>query len=85
MKIRLHFREQPSGNWNTRVVEAGQIPQKGELLAPAPIKVFRVVLSLHVLFEADYEAEVFAELIDFKHIQMEALGEVVWRGGSTST
>jgi hypothetical protein len=41
------------------------IPQLGEFVAPAPIKVCRVILTLHVLFEADYDAEVFAEVVDF--------------------
>lgn len=80
MKIRIQYREQHSGPWTTSVVEATQIPAVGEFLAPAPIKVFRVVLVLHVLFDADYDAEVFAELIDFEHVQAKALGEVVWRG-----
>jgi hypothetical protein len=43
-----------------------------------PVKVFRVVLALHVLFEAEYDAEVFAELVDFEQVQMEALGATVW-------
>ncbi|MHC4106583.1 MAG: hypothetical protein ACYSXF_00450 [Planctomycetota bacterium] len=78
MKIRLHYREERPGPWTTSVVETGQIPGMGEFLAPAPVRVFRVVLTLHVLFDAEYDAEVFAELIDFEQVQMEALGEVVW-------
>lgn len=78
MKIRIHYREKRLGPWTTSVVEAGQIPVTGEFLAPAPVKVFRVVLTLHVLFDAEYDAEVFAELIDFEQIQMNALGAIVW-------
>jgi hypothetical protein len=80
MKMRVHYRDQPSGPWTTRIVEADQIPVRNELLAPAPVKVFRVVLTLHVLFDAEYDAEVFAELIDFEELQLEELGTVVWAG-----
>lgn len=80
MKIRIHFREQQHSPWITRIVEADQIPRAGECLAPAPIQVFRVVLTLHVLFDADYDAEVFAEQIDFEQVQRKSLGEVVWSG-----
>jgi hypothetical protein len=80
MKIRIQYREQHSGPWTTSVFEASQVPGIGEFIAPAPVKVFRVVLVLHVLFAADYDAEVFAELIDFEALQAEALGEVVWKG-----
>jgi hypothetical protein len=41
------------------------------------------VLTLHVLFDAQYDAEIFAELIDFEQLQRQSLGEVVWRGGMT--
>lgn len=78
MRIRVHHRDQRSGPWTTSVWETGQIPVTGEFLAPAPVRVFRVVLTLHVLFDAEYDAEVFAELIDFEQVQMEALGNVVW-------
>lgn len=80
MKIRIHSRETHAGPWKTTIVEAGQIPRVGEFLAPAPIRVFRVVLTLHVLFMADYDAEVFAELVDFEDTQNRALGGVVWNG-----
>jgi hypothetical protein len=62
------------------MVESDQVPEQGEYLAPAPVKVFRVVLTLHVLFEADFQAEVFAELVDFEEVQTEALGATVWGG-----
>ncbi len=80
MKIRIHYREQLQEPWTTRIVEAGQIPRVGEYLAPAPIQVFRVVLTLHVLFDADYDAEVFAEQVDFEQVQRKSLGKVVWSG-----
>jgi hypothetical protein len=80
MKIRIHYRDQHSGPWTTAIREVDQIPQIGDFIAPAPIKVFRVVLTLHVLFEADYDAEVFAEVVDFHKVQNETLGEEVWSG-----
>ena len=80
MKIRIHYRDQHSGPWTTAIREVDQIPQIGDFIAPAPIKVFRVVLTLHVLFEADYDAEVFAEVVDFHLVQNEKLGEEVWHG-----
>ena len=80
MKIRIHYRDQHSGPWTTTVREVDQIPQVGDFIAPAPIKVFRVVLTLHVLFDADYDAEVFAEVVDFHEVQNETLGEEVWQG-----
>jgi hypothetical protein len=83
MKIRIHYRDQHSGPWATVVREVDQIPQISDFIAPAPRKVFRVVLTLHVLFEADYDAEVFAELVDFQEVQSETLGEEVWLGCST--
>ena len=80
MTIRIHYRDQHAGPWTTAIREVQQIPRVGEFIAPAPIKVFRVVLTLHVLFEADYDAEVFAEVIDFHEVQNETLGEEVWLG-----
>jgi hypothetical protein len=80
MQIRIHYRDKLSDSWSARVVEVGQVPVRGEYIAPAPIQVFRVVLTLHVLFDADYEAEVFAELIDFEQVQADTLGNVVWAG-----
>ncbi len=79
-KIRIHYRDRHSGPWTTAVREVAQIPRVGDFIAPAPIKVFRVVLTLHVLFDADYDAEVFAEVVDFQEVQSEALGEEVWHG-----
>ena len=78
MRIRIHYRDQHAGPWTTAIRDVHQVPRVGEFLAPAPITVFRVVLSLHVLFEADYDAEVFAEAVDFYEVQCEALGEEVW-------
>lgn len=78
MRIRIHYRDTPSGTWTTSEVDSDQIPEQGEYLAPAPVKVYRVVLTLHVLFHAHFDAEVFAELVDFRHVQSEALGDVVW-------
>jgi hypothetical protein len=80
MKIRIHYRDQHSGPWTITVREVDQIPQVGDFIAPAPIKVFRVLLTLHVLFDADYDAEVFAEVVDFHQVQSETLGEEVWHG-----
>ena len=80
MKIRIHYRDQHSGPWATAVRDVHRIPQVGDFIAPAPIKVFRVVLTLHVLFDADYDAEVFAEVVDFQEVQSETLGEEVWHG-----
>ena len=79
MTIRIHYRDQHSGPWASLVAEVDQIPHIGEFVAPAPVKVFRVVLTLHILFRADYDAEVFAELADFHSVQSETLGEEVWR------
>jgi hypothetical protein len=79
MKIRIHYRDQHSGPWSSAIAEADQIPRIGDFVAPAARRVFRVVLTLHVLFDADYDAEVFAELADFEEVQSETLGEVVWR------
>ena len=80
MKIRIHYRDQHSGPWTTAIRDVNRIPQVGEFIAAAPIKVFRVVLTLHVLFEADYDAEVFAEVVDFHEVQNKTLGAEVWRG-----
>lgn len=79
MNIRIHYRDQPHGAWQTVVAEVEQIPQHQEYIAPAPVKVYRVVLTLHVLFPADYAAEVFAELVDFDQVQQAALGRPVWQ------
>ncbi len=78
--VRIHYRDEHSGPWTTAVREVFRIPQPGDYIAPAPIHVFRVILTLHVLFEADYAAEVFAEVVDFYAIQNAALGEEVWQG-----
>jgi hypothetical protein len=80
MKIRIHYRDRHSGPWATAIRDVHQVPRVGEFLAPAPIKVFRVLLTLHVLFEADYDAEVFAEVVDFQEVQDETLGGEVWQG-----
>ena len=53
MKICIHYRDQHSGPWATAIRDVHQIPQVGEFIAPAPIKVFRVIMTLHVLFDAD--------------------------------
>jgi hypothetical protein len=79
MRIRIHFRGQPSGPWKVAFADVGQIPRVGDYVAPEPVYVYRVVLSLHILFDADYAAEVFAEQVDFNEIQQAALGRVVWR------
>ena len=81
MRVRIHYRDRQSGSWTNTVVETDHVPEVGQLLAPAPVHVFRVVLTLHVLFEAEYQAEVFAEHVDFEEVQREALGDVVWKGG----
>ena len=80
MKIRIHYRDKHSGPWTIAIRDVHQIPRVGEFLAPAPIDVFRVVLTLHVFFDADYDAEVFAEVVDFVEIQHKTLGEEVWHG-----
>jgi hypothetical protein len=80
VKIRIHYRDQHSGPWVTAIRDVHQIPLAGEFIAPAPIKVFRVILTLHILFDADYQAEVFAEVVDFHEVQSETLGGVVWHG-----
>jgi hypothetical protein len=80
MRIRIHYRDHHSGPWTTAIRDVHRIPQVGDFIAPAPIKVFRVVMTLHVLFDADYDAEVFAEVVDFQEVQSETLGEEVWRG-----
>ena len=79
MRIRLHYRKQPTGPWKVTFADVGQIPAIGDYVAPAPVHVYRVVLALHILFDADYAAEVFAELVDFSKVQEQALGRVVWQ------
>lgn len=79
MRIRVHYRATHSGPWKVAYVDVGQIPSIGDFVAPAPIHVYRVVLTLHVLFDADYDAEVFAEQVDFNEVQQQSLGCVVWR------
>jgi hypothetical protein len=79
MRVRLHYRSEHSGPWKVAYADVGQIPTIGDYVAPAPIHVYRVVLSLHVLFDADYDAEVFAEQVDFNDVQQQSLGSVVWR------
>jgi hypothetical protein len=78
MRIRVHYRNQHSGPWKVMFADVGQIPSIGDYVAPAPIHVYRVVLTLHILFDADYAAEVFAELVDFNEVQQQQLGRVVW-------
>lgn len=85
MKIRIHYREQPSGSWKSVAADVGQVPEVGEFIAPAPLNVYRVVLTLHVLFRADYDAEVFAEFVDFEEAQRQSLGQVIWKGREAST
>ena len=79
MKIRVHYREEHDGTWKSVAADVKQVPETGEFVAPSPGNVYRVVLTLHVLFRADYEAEVFAELVDFEKAQTESLGQVIWK------
>ena len=69
VRIRIHYRDQHSGPWTNAIREVHQIPLMGEYIAPETMKVFRVVLTLHILFDADYVAEVFAEVVDFSKVQ----------------
>jgi hypothetical protein len=78
--MRIHYREKHDGAWKSVVADVKQVPEVGEFVAPAPGNVYRVVLTLHVLFRADYDAEVFAEHVDFEAAQTAALGQVIWRG-----
>lgn len=78
MRIRIHFRSKPRGPWKVAFADVGQIPAIGDYVAPAPVHVYRVVLTLHILFDADYAAEVFAEQVDFNDVQEKSLGRVVW-------
>jgi hypothetical protein len=78
MRIRVHFRSKPSGPWTVAYSDVGQIPAIGDYVAPAPVHVYRVVLTLHILFDADYAAEVFAEQVDFNAVQRQTLGRIVW-------
>jgi hypothetical protein len=80
MRIRIHYREAQAGPFSSVSAEVKQVPEVGEFVAPAPLTVYRVVLTLHVLFAADYDAEVFAELVDFEAAQTQALGQVIWKG-----
>jgi hypothetical protein len=80
MKIRIHYRDDHSGPWTTAVRSVPRIPEVGDFIAPAPIKVYRVILTLHILFDADYDAEIFAEFVDFYEVQNTTLGEEVWQG-----
>jgi hypothetical protein len=80
MKIRIHYRDEHSGPWTTAIRDVARIPLVGDFIAPAPINVFRVILTLYILFDADYDAEVFAEVVDFYEIQNATLGEEVWQG-----
>jgi hypothetical protein len=84
MRIRIHCRNKPNGPWKVSFADVGQVPTVGDYVAPAPIYVYRVLLSLHILFDADYAAEVFAELVDFNEIQHQTLGRVVWDNGPAS-
>jgi hypothetical protein len=79
MRIRIHCRTGPTGPWKVTFADVGQVPAIGDYVAPAPINVFRVVLTLHILFDADYAAEVFAEQVDFNDVQQQTLGRVVWK------
>lgn len=79
MKIRVHFREQDTGPWKSVAADVKQVPEVGEFIAPAPGNVYRVVLTLHVIFHADYDAEVFADLVDFEEVQKAALGQIIWK------
>ena len=79
MRIRIHFRNVHSGPWKVAFADVGQVPAVGDFVAPAPIHVYRVILALHILFDADYAAEVFAEQVDFNDVQEKALGRVVWK------
>jgi hypothetical protein len=78
MRIRIHRRSTPTGPWKVSYADVGQIPAVGDYVAPAPIHAYRVVLTLHILFDADYAAEVFVEQVDFNEVQRQALGRVVW-------
>lgn len=84
MKIRIHYRETHDGEWKSVAADVKQVPEVGEFVAPAPVNVYRVVLTLHVIFRADYEAEVFVELVDFEEAQKEALGQVIWKAENRS-
>lgn len=79
MRVRIHHRDRQSGSWTTTIVKSDHVPEVGQLLAPAPVHVFRVVLTLHVLFDAEYQAEVFAEHVDFEEVQREAFGSIAWQ------
>lgn len=79
MKIRMQCRDTNSGTWETSTAQVNQIPELGEFLALAPRKVYRVVLTLHIMFAADYDAEVFAERVNFEDVQRDSLGDVVWQ------
>ncbi len=79
MKIRVHYRDTHAGTWKLVFADVGQVPQIGEYIAPAPIHVYRVVLTLQILFDADYAAEVFAELVDFDEVQRTTLGRAIWQ------
>jgi hypothetical protein len=46
MRVRIHHRDRQSGSWTNTVVETDHVPEVGQLLAPAPVHVFRVVLTL---------------------------------------
>jgi hypothetical protein len=78
MRIRIHCRGKSGGPWKVSYADVGQIPAVGDFVAPAPIHVYRVVLTLHILFDADYAAEVFAEQADFNDVQLKTLGRVIW-------
>jgi hypothetical protein len=80
MKICIHYRDQHSGPWASADRDVKRTPQAGDFIAASPTRIFRVVLTLHVLFDADYDAEVFAEVVDFDKVQRKTLGEEVWQG-----
>jgi len=80
MKICIHYREKHSGPWASADRNVKRTPQAGDFIAATATKIFRVVLTLHVLFDADYDAEVFAEVVDFDEVQRKTLGEEVWQG-----
>ncbi len=79
MRIRIHYRNHHSGPWKVSFADVGQIPSTGDFVATAPVHVYRVVLALYILLDADYAAEVFAEQVDFNDVQQQSLGRVVWQ------
>ncbi len=79
-QICLHCRDEHSGPSTTAIRDVRRIPQAGDSSAVAPINIFRVVLTPHVLLEVDDDTGIFAEVIELHEVQNATIREEVWSG-----